>query len=467
MSAVGADLRLDEAKVRKLRSAFTGELLLPADARYDEHRRVWNGSIDRFPAIIARCGGVSDVVAAVRYARDAGLRVAVRGGGHSFPGFSTCDGGIVIDLSPMRAIAVDAVARTVRAQAGALLGDVDRATQAFGLAVPAGIVSHTGLAGLTLGGGIGWLMRKHGLTIDVLRRVELVTADARVITASPVENPDLFWAVRGGGGNFGIATAFEFALNAIGPIVLAGPIYWPIDRSADVLRFYRDWIADAPDELTTIVVHRTVQALASIPREMHGRRVVMVNSCYAGPIDDGEKVLRPLRAFGAPLLDLCAPKPFVAHQSMLDTSFPAGWWYYVRSANLERLSDDVIDIIAARAQEMTSPVTTFPIFQLGGAIRRVAAMETAFGGRDAGHVININAITPTADGFAAERDWSQRFWSALRPHQMSAYTNFLMEEGEERVREAHGAERYARLRALKRRYDPDNLFRLNQNIPPD
>src|SRR5204862_7246694 len=255
-------------------TAFRGAIVRPGDPTYDDHRRVWNGSIDRRPALVARCTGVADVIAAVTFGRRTGLPVAVRGGGHSFPGLSTCDGGIVIDLSPMKGIRVDPIARTATVQAGVLLGDLDRETQAFGLAVPAGIVTHTGLAGLTLGGGIGWLMRKHGLTIDQLLSVELITADCQLVKASEDENADLFWGIRGGGGNFGIVTEFEFRLNPVGPIVLAGPILWPMEESPNVLRFYRDWITDAPDELTTIVVHRHAPPLEAIPPELHGRPVV-------------------------------------------------------------------------------------------------------------------------------------------------------------------------------------------------
>ena len=466
MGAIATEIKLDNAALGALRTTFRGELVRPGEPAYDERRKIWNGSIDRHPALIVRCAGVADVIAAVRFARGTDLPVAVRGGGHSFPGLSTCDGGIVIDLSLMRGIRVDPIARTARAQAGVLLGELDRETQAFGLAVPAGIVTHTGLAGLTLGGGIGWLMRKYGLTIDQLLGVDMITADGEFVKASATENPELFWGIRGAGSNFGIVTAFEFRLNPVGPIVLAGPIFWPMKDSAKVLRFYRDWIADAPDELTTIVVHRRVPPISAIPAELHGKPVVTVICCYAGSVEEGARVIRPMKEFGSPLFDLCVPKPFVAHQSMFDASFPHGQWYYFRSANLAELNDAVIDIVAERAQRMTSPLTAFPIFQLGGAIRRVGDDETAFSGRDAGHTININATTATAAGFDEEREWSRSFWTALRPYHSSVYVNFLMDEGEERIRQAYGPERYDRLKALKRKYDPDNFFRLNQNIPP-
>jgi FAD/FMN-containing dehydrogenase len=466
LSAIAADTKLDEVAVKALESSFRGQVVRPDDPTYDEHRRIWNGSIDRFPALIARCAGVADVIAAVRFGRDTGLTVAVRSGGHSFPGQSVVDGGLVIDLGLMKGVRVDPEAHTARAQAGVLLGELDRETQAFGLAVPAGIVTHTGLAGLTLGGGIGWLMRKYGLTVDQLLSVDLVTAEGEFVKASERENADLFWGLRGAGGNFGIVTEFEFRLNPLGPVVLAGPIFWPMEESPNVLRFYRDWITDVPEELTTIVVHRMMPPLPVIPAELHGKPVVAVICCYAGPVEEGEKVVRPMKEFGSPILDLCTAKPFVTHQAMFDPSFPRGWWYYFRSADLSELTDDVIDIIAERAPQMTSPLTAFPIFQLGGAINRVGEDETAFNGRTAGHTININATTATQEGFDEERAWSRNFWTALEPYHTSVYVNFLMDEGEERIRQAYGSDRYDRLKALKQRYDPDNFFRLNQNIPP-
>jgi FAD/FMN-containing dehydrogenase len=467
MTAIGNEVRLDESAFSNLQASFRGELVRPEDPGYDERRRIWNGSIDRFPALIARCAGVADVIAAVRFAREHDLTVAVRSGGHSFPGHSVCDGGMVIDLGSMKGTRVDPEAGTARAQAGVLLGELDRETQEFGLAVPAGIVTHTGLAGLTLGGGIGWLMRKYGLTIDQLLSVDLVTADGEFVKASESENPDLFWGIRGAGGNFGIVTEFEFRLNPVGPTLLAGPIFWPMEQSPEVLRFYRDWITDVPDELTTIVVHRYAPPLPMIPVELHGVPVVTVVCCYTGPVEEGEKVIRPMKEFGSPILDLCMPKPFVAHQAMFDLSLPAGWWYYFRSCDLAELTDEVIDIVADRATKMTSPLTAFPIFQLGGAIARVGEQETAFNGRTARHTLNINATTATAEGFQEEREWSRSFWSALEPYHTSVYVNFLMEEGEDRVRQAYGADKYDRLKALKRRYDPDNFFRLNQNIRPN
>jgi FAD/FMN-containing dehydrogenase len=451
----------------ELATGFRGEVVRPQDSSYEQHRKIWNASIDRRPDLIARCAGVADVISAVKVARKAGLTVAVRSGGHSFPGHSTCDGGMILDMSLMKGVRADPETRTVRAQAGVLLGELDRETQAFGMAVPAGIVTHTGMAGLTLGGGIGWLMRKYGLTIDQLLSVDVVTAQGDFVKANPKENADLFWGVRGGGGNFGIVTEFEFRLNPVGPTVLAGPIFWPMEKSAEVLRFYRDWIAEAPDELTTIVVHRIAPSLPYIPQELQGKRVVAVICCYCGDLKEGERVLRPMKAFGSPVLDLCLPKPFVTHQATFDASFPPGWWYYFRSCDLMELSDPVIDIVAERAMGFKSALTAFPIFQLGGAVARVGEDETAYSGRNAGHTININATTATSEGFDAERQWSRDFWTALQPYHAGVYANFLMEEGEDRIRESYGAAKYDRLKTLKRKYDPDNFFHLNQNIPPD
>jgi FAD binding domain/Berberine and berberine like len=467
MSAIAGGVELDSSAIDELATSFGGVLIGPKSATYHEWRRIWNGSIDRRPALIAGCVGVADVISAVRFARKHEQLVAVRGGRHSYPGLGVCDGGMVIDVGQLKGIRMDPGARTARAQAGVLVGELDREAQAFGLAVPAGIVTHTGLAGLTLGGGIGWLERKYGLTIDQLLSVDVVTADGEFVTASAEENADLFWGVRGGGGNFGIVTEFEFRLNPVGPIVLAGPIMWAMEDSPKVLRFYREWIKEVPDELTTIVTHRRVLPVPTVPEELHGRHVVVVGTCYAGPVEEGERVLRPLRELGSPLLDGCAPMPFMKHQGLLDPGFPHGWWYYIRSCNLTELTDEVIDVLVEHGLRIASPATVFSIYHLGGAVARVGEEETAFGGRAAGHTVNVIGITVTGEGFEQEREWARGLWAALRPHHQNVYVNFLMEEGEDRIREAYGAAKYDRLKTLKRTYDPNNLFRLNQNIRPD
>jgi hypothetical protein len=466
VSTIADAAELDSRGIDDLAASFGGALIRPGDETYDEQRGIWNASIDRRPALIARCAGVADVIRAVRFARDNEQLVAVRSGRHSYPGLGVCDGGMVIDLGQMKGIRVNPEAGTARAQAGVLLGELDRETQAFGLAVPAGIVTHTGLAGLTLGGGIGWLERKYGLTIDQLRSVDVVTAEGEFVTAGEDDNADLFWGVQGGGGNFGIVTEFEFRLNPVGPTILAGPVMWAMEDSPRVLRFYREWIKEVPDELTTIVTHRRVPPVLAMPKELHGRHVVVVGTCYAGPVDEGERVVRPLREFGSPLLDGCAPMPFTKHQGMLDPSFPHGWWYYIRSCNLAELTDEVIDILVDHGHRIVSPLTVFSIYHLGGAVARVDEDETAFGGRDAGHTVNVIGITRTREGFEEEREWARRLWTTLQPHHQNVYVNFLMEEGEDRIREAYGASKYDRLKALKRKYDPDNFFRLNQNIRP-
>jgi FAD/FMN-containing dehydrogenase len=466
MTAIAEGLMIDETAVAELQAGFRGQILARGDSSFDEHRRVWNGSISRRPALITRCAGVADVIGTVRFSRQHGLPTAVRSGGHSFPGLSVADDALVIDLSLMKGVRVDPEARTARVQAGVLLGELDRETQAFGLAAPSGIVTHTGVAGLTLGGGIGWIMRKHGLSVDRLRSVDLVTADGEFVKASHDENADLFWGVRGGGGNFGIVTEFEFDLVPLGPTILAGPIFWPMENSREVLRFYRDWVAEAPDELMTIVVHRKAPPLPFVPQELHGKPVVMVICCWVGDIEEGERFIKPLREFGSPVADVCTPKPYLTHQAMLDPSFVPGRWYYMRSCDVDELTDEVIDVTAEHSLKIDSPLTSFPIWQMGGAVSQVGDDETSFNGRHAGFTYNITSCTEASDGFDAEREWVRNFWSALEPWHTTVYVNFLMDEGEDRIRQAYGTEKYDRLKALKRKYDPDNFFRINQNIPP-
>ena len=449
-----------------LDGTFLGELVRPSDPTYDLRRRVWNGSIDRRPALIARCTGVPDVVAALALARREGLVVAVRSGGHSFPGLSVCDDGIVIDLGSMKQVDVDPDRGIVRAQAGVLLGELDRATQAFGLAVPTGSVTHTGLAGLTLGGGFGWLMRKYGLAIDQLLAVEVVTADGEVVHASETVNPDLFWGVRGGGGNFGIATEFEYRLHPVGPTVLSGLILWPLADAPEVVHHYRAWADSAPDEMTTALILRRAPTVDMVPKALHGQPVVGLACCWVGPLDRGDRMLEPMRRLGSPVVDLSAPREFVEHQAMFDQSFPPGIWIYSKATDVKALTEDVLDILLDQASRVVSGRSGIIAWQLGGAVARVDEMATPFGSRSSGYMIDIFGATDSADGFEQERDWARDAWNALTPHHAGVYVNWLMEEGERRVREAYGEQRFARLQAVKRRYDPDNVFRLNQNIPP-
>jgi hypothetical protein len=468
MTAIAEGLTLEDTAVAELQGGFRGEIVGRDAPGYEEQRKIWNGSIDRRPALIARCAGVADVISAVKFARQHGLPVAVRSGGHSFPGLSVADDAFVIDLSQMKGVRVDPEGRTARVQAGVLLGELDRETQAFGLAAPSGIVTHTGVAGLTLGGGIGWIMRKHGLSVDALRRVDLITAEGEFVQASADENEELFWGMRGAGANFGIATEFEFDLAQVGPTILAGPIFWKMEDSPEVLRFYRDWAGDAPDDLMTIVIHRKAPALPFVPQELHGEPVVMVIPCWIGDFEEGEKFIRPMREFGNPVADVCMQKPYLAHQAMFDPSFVPGRWYYFRAFDVPALTDEMIDLTAEHAKRIKSPLTSFPIWQMGGAVARVGEDETAFGGRQAAFTYNIGCCTENAEGFAEERQWVRDLWSALEEWHTSVYVNFLSgeEEGEARIQAAYGDVKYDRLKALKRKWDPDNFFRINQNISP-
>ena len=447
---------------------FRGRLISAGHGDYDVARAVWNGAIDRRPRLIARCIGTADVVAAVRYARDHDLEIAIRGGGHNVAGTAVCDGGIVIDLSTMRGVRVDPANRRAWVQGGALWGDVDHETQAHGLATTGGIVSHTGVAGLTLGGGVGWLMRKHGLTIDNLIAADVVTADGELLRASEDEHPDLFWALRGGGGNFGAVTAFEFRLHSVGPTVLAGPILWDAADAGQVLRFYRDFLRDAPDALGTVVRFGTAPPLPVIPEALHWRPVMMVGACYAGPIQDGERWLRPLRACRTPLLDLVGPAPYVGFQSALDTTVPHGWNYYWKSTYLPELRDDLVDVFAEHAFACSSARSYVALFHLKGAVSRAPEGGTAFGNRQASHAVTLDAVWRPGEGFGDhDTAWSRRFFAALDRFREGVYVNFLGgDEDPDRVREAYGDAVYDRLVDVKTKYDPENVFRHNQNIRP-
>ena len=463
-------LSVETTAFEELRESLQGELLVPSSAGYDAARRIWNGAIDRRPACIARCTGVADVVAAVRFARERDLEIAVRGGGHNVAGTALCDDGLVVDLSAMRAVWVDPAGRTAWVQGGALWSDVDRETQAHGLATTGGIVGHTGVAGLTLGGGIGFLMRKHGLVVDNLLAADVVTADGTIVRASVDEHPDLFWALRGGGGNFGVVTSFQFSLHALGPTVLAGPLFWAAEDTGEVLRFYRDFAAEAPDELGSVVRLGTVPPLPVIPEDLHWRPAIAVICCYAGAVEDGERAVLALRRFGTPLVDLLSPTPYVGFQGGLDDTVLHGWHYYWKATNLAGLSDDAIAVIADHAYAASSPRSYAAMFHMGGAVARAPEDATAYAGRDVAHNIVIDAVwLPDESGehAAAETAWARRFLQALQPHRAGVYVNFLDSDDDTgRVREAYGDEAYRRLSEIKATYDPDNVFHHNTNISP-
>jgi DNA-binding HxlR family transcriptional regulator len=448
---------------------FDGWVLIPADAGYDEARAVWNGAIDRRPAFIAGCRGPDDVVAALRFARERDLPVAVRGGGHGVAGTAVCDDGVVVDLSPMKAIHVDPDAGTARAGAGLLWGEFDAATQAFGLATTGGQMSETGIAGLTLGGGIGWLMRRHGLTVDNLVSADVALADGRTVTADEHEHADLFWALRGGGGSFGIVTSFTYRLHRVGPEVLAGPVIWALEDAPEVLRFYREFADRAPREVNTIVALRKAPPLRILPVELHERPVCIVAMLHLGEAEQAERALAPMRRFGRPLLDMVIPRPYTGLQSLFDAGNPHGWHYYWKSAETGPLQDPLIDTIVEHSWRVQSPWSYSVIFQLGGAVADIDEGATAYSHRHAAHNINVNGVwLPHQPIGPQETEWTRAFFAALEPHQTGVYVNFLDRDDQDRVRAAYGEETHRRLTEIKGRHDPDNVFRLNHNIrPPD
>jgi FAD/FMN-containing dehydrogenase len=460
--------QIDTTSVEGLAANFQGQLIQPADPTYDAARQIWNGQIQRRPALIARCSGVADVMAAVRFGREHDLHPAVRGGSHAVAGHAVCDDDLVIDLSAMTGTRVDPLAQTIQLEGGCLNSHLDRESQAFGLAATGGIVSHTGVAGLTLGGGIGHLMRKFGLTVDALESCDVVTADGEFVVANAQDNADLFWGLRGGGGNFGIVTNFTFRLHPLGPNVLAGMVLWPMDQAGKVLPFLRDFVADAPDEVGIMANLRLAPPLPVIPAELHGQPIVALIVTYAGPIDEGEEIFRPLREIAPPALDAIVPKPYVAHQKMFDAALPHGRHYYWKSHKLGPLSDETIGIVIEHCQHITSPMSTVPIFCFGGAVARVPEDATPFPNRDAAHDINIVASWLPEQAGDADRhiDWVRGLFGALEPHSRGVYVNFTSDDAADRVKVAYSEEQWRRLAALKAKYDPTNFFRRNANIPP-
>jgi FAD/FMN-containing dehydrogenase len=457
---------LDETAARALDGAFTGELIGPDHRHYERARQVWNGTVDRRPALIARCRGADDVVVALMYARERELPIAVRGGGHNVAGNAVCDAGVVIDLSGMKRVEVDPVRRTARVQPGVLLGELDRATQQHGLATPTGNVSMTGVAGLTLGGGLGWIARKHGPACDNLLSAEVVTAGGRRMTASETENPDLLWGLRGGGGNFGVVTSFEYRLHPVGPRVIAGGVLHDFADAPQVFRFFADYVLEAPDELSVTASTFPASAAMPVPREMHGRLVTVLAVCWAGDEAEGERVLRPLRSFGRPLADLVTTMPYTALQSASDASYPNGQRNYWKSHMVDEITDGAVAVLLEHGPRITSPLSSFYFQHLGGAIARAGSDTAAFGHRDAVFDFTILTVWRDAAEDAEHVTWAREFFAAMQPYSTGVYVNNLGVEGAGRVRAAYAPETYDRLLALKDAYDPQNVFQLNQNVAP-
>jgi FAD/FMN-containing dehydrogenase len=459
-ATTGRTVVLNADVIEQFRTGLRGGHLLRGDDGYDAARKIYNAMIEHRPAIIARCAGAADVVAAVNFAQNNGLLVSVRGGGHNVSGNAVCDGGLMIDLSPMKSVRVDSQGKMVRAEAGVTWGEFDRETQAFGLATTGGLVSTTGIAGLTLGGGLGWLMGKYGLACDNLISVDVVTADGRLLTASKSQNEDLFWGLRGGGGNFGIATSFEFRLHPVGPM-LGGILIHRLDKAAEVLRFYDDFTHTSPDELGTFVGFVT---------SPEGERVMAIFVSYNGAVEEGQRILKPLREFGPPLADMIGPMSYVQIQRMMDEGFPGGRQNYWKSNFLKALDPQAINMIVEHVAKAPSPHSAVAIEQFSGAVNRVGINDTAFNHRNARYNLLIVGIWTDPAAKAENVKWVRDLWDAMAPYSSGGvYVNYLgqeADEGTERVKSAYGPEKYARLVAIKEKYDPTNLFRLNQNIRP-
>ena len=446
-----------------LQGLLDGELIRPDEDGYEEHRLVWNGMIDKRPALIARCASLQDVVRTVNFAREEGLLLAVRGGGHSFAGFSTCDEGLVLDLSLLNRVEVDPERRRARAGGGVTWGGFDAATHVHGLASTGGLISTTGIAGLTLGGGIGWLQRKCGLACDNLLSVELVTASGAVVRASAGENPELFWALRGGGGNFGVVTTFEFRLHPVSSVV-GGLMLFTHDRASEVMRFYREYVRDCPDELTTWLSVITAPAAEFIPADLQEKSSLAVLACHCGAPADAEHAIQPLRDLG-PAVDLIESMPYPALQTLQDEDLPPGMRCYLKSGYAAELTDALIDIVIEHTQAMPSPSSSFDCHHMGGAVGRIPDDATAFGDRRSAYCFNVVGAWKEAVDDAVNRDWVRALASAAEPFGTGGvYVNFAADP--DRVRVAYSDAKYERLRAVKREYDPTNLFRLNQNVVP-
>lgn len=467
VTATRTSLTIDDAAIQELAAALRGRLVTPADPDYDEARAVYNGMINKRPALIAQCTNVADVIAAVEFARDHQLLVAIRGGGHNGPGLGSVDDGLVIDLRQMNGVRVDPEARTARVEGGALLGDLHHATQAFGLATPSGIISTTGVGGITLGGGIGHLTRQFGLAIDNLVEADVVLADGRFVTASETQHPDLFWALRGGGGNFGVVTSFVFRLHPL-PHLTAGPMLWPLERAADVLTWYRDFITQAPDDLNGFFAFLTVPSVAPFPEELWGKKMCGVVWAYTGETPDA--VFAPIRsAFGPPALDWVGPLTHPILNSMFDGLYPAGDQWYWKADFVREIPDDAVDLHVAFAEQLPTWKSTMHLYPIDGVAGRVPQDATAWNYRDAKWGMVIVGVSPDPADNPPMIAWTRAYWAALHPYSAGgAYINMMMDsadEGHDRVRASYG-DHYGRLAQIKAAYDPTNLFRVNQNITP-
>lgn len=463
-----SEIVLQGRDVAAFTTDLSGRLVRRGDDVYDEARAIWNGMIDKKPALIAQCVNESDVVDAVDFARSHDLLISVRGGGHNVAGTALCDGGLVIDLSAMMDVTVDPDTRTAHAQGGATIADLDTSTQEYGLAVPMGVVSETGIAGLTLGGGIGWLRRKYGLSSDNLVSARVVTADGRVLTTSETENSDLFWGIRGGGGNFGIVTTFEYQLHPVGPEVMFAFVLYHGSRTRDTLRAYRNYCDTAPDEVSSFAICGTVPPEEGFPEEIHGQPYVLLAACCAGSVAEGRELVQPLRELEEPMVDFSGPMPYVDVQTILDEDYPDGFHYYWKSLYLNDLDDEVIDTAMIWAQNRPSPLSTVDIWHMGGAVGRYGARDSAVGNRDAPYLLGVEANWAPSDDDDANISWTRGCIEQMESFSDGGqYLNFpgFYEKGEEGMRATFGSQ-YDRLVALKNQYDPTNFFRLNQNIKP-
>lgn len=457
--------QLDASKVKELAPSLRGELIRPGDSNYEMARKVYNAMIDRHPALIVRCADVADVISAVNFARENELPLAVRGGGHSGPGLGICDDGLVIDLSRLRGIGVDPMNRTVRVGSGCVWGDVDHATHVFGLAVPCGFISTTGVGGLTLGGGVGYLTRKYGLTIDNLLGVDMVLADGRFVTADADHNADLYWAVRGGGGNFGVVTSFLFRGNPV-HTVYAGPMLWPLDQANRVFKFWQDFVLNASDDFNGWFAFLTVPPGPPFPEAYHSKKMCAVVWCYTGSLDGAEAAIRPIRQAIPPAIDFVGNVPFPALQSMFDALLPSGLQWYWRSELFNRYDDKAIDLHVKHGSQMPTALSTMHIYPINGAASRVGKNDTAWSYRDANFAQVIVGIDPDPANDQRITQWAKDYSEALRPYSAGgSYVNMIMDEGEDRVKAAY-RDNYARLAQIKAKYDPRNLFHINQNIKP-